>query len=297
MKKILFVSIFLLIAITVNAHYFSHAGSASVIFSNEPPLAGVEQRMQIHIENSTGDAFSIGHEKYFHAIIIGQDLETFTHTHPDNFPGGLDKMDQGTFTLNHTFPKAGTYKLLFDYELHDEPTSEQLNVDVAGDEYLPNATPTFERELSINDYTVTLNAPEFFAGEESQLTYRIQKDGKDVNDLQMHLGTEMHVVIIDTNLENAFHTHAAMPESMEHHEGAQHHFGPTIPVELTFSKPGTYAVFGDFRHDNTVVHTRFFIEANETLAQKLKRSAPYIAVFCAFALALFAIYKLRKMFD
>jgi hypothetical protein len=53
--------------------------------------------------------FETVHEKLFHLFLVSQDLEYFSHEHPVL---GAD----GWFRLNTTLPKAGTYRLLADFD-------------------------------------------------------------------------------------------------------------------------------------------------------------------------------------
>ena len=53
--------------------------------------------------------FEIVHEKLFHLFLVSQDLDYFSHEHPVL---GAD----GWFRLNTTLPKAGTYRLLADFD-------------------------------------------------------------------------------------------------------------------------------------------------------------------------------------
>src|SRR5262249_7136465 len=48
------------------------------------------------------------HEQLMHLIIVSRDLSTFEHLHPDFDPG------TGTFTLKHTFPTGGEYRVFAD---------------------------------------------------------------------------------------------------------------------------------------------------------------------------------------
>jgi hypothetical protein len=51
------------------------------------------------------------HDKLMHVIIVAEDLSYFAHIHPTIVGGTNDS----TFTVSHTFPESGKYKLWVDF--------------------------------------------------------------------------------------------------------------------------------------------------------------------------------------
>jgi hypothetical protein len=47
-----------------------------------------------------------------HVIIVGEDLSYFVHIHPTR----ADGTNRSTFTISHTFPESGKYKLWVDFK-------------------------------------------------------------------------------------------------------------------------------------------------------------------------------------
>lgn len=57
--------------------------------------------------------FELVYDKITHVIIVGEDLSYFAHIHPTIRDGDNDDT---TFTIPHTFPKSGKYKLWVDFK-------------------------------------------------------------------------------------------------------------------------------------------------------------------------------------
>ena len=83
-------------------------------FEPQIPTAGRTTRLEINItEQKAGNIiknFETIHDKLMHLIVISEDLSYFEHVHPT-----LDS-NHGVFSINHTFPEAGNYKLWIDFK-------------------------------------------------------------------------------------------------------------------------------------------------------------------------------------
>src|ERR687897_2133566 len=99
--------------------------------------------------------FELVHDKLMHLIIVGEDLSYFAHIHP------ILENNGENFTIVHTFPEAGRYKLWVDFK----PKGGIQNVlafmvDVKG---LPAHNPTilvydgiYIKESSDSNYQISL---------------------------------------------------------------------------------------------------------------------------------------------
>jgi hypothetical protein len=56
--------------------------------------------------------FELVHDKLMHVIIVGEDLSYFAHIHPTI----VSDTNDSTFTVSHTFPESGKYKLWVDFK-------------------------------------------------------------------------------------------------------------------------------------------------------------------------------------
>lgn len=298
MKTGLLAPIFLAVAV------FSSFGAVSAHFTsdfdpnfytmlhfqpNDPPVAGEPSEMIVSAFNATtGDPITeldIVHERMMHFFIVGDDFETFFHTHVEDYPDGANESYRGVYKTGYTFPKAGFYSVIVDYTSSGKNTIRNFVVwsseDVRGETPERNGfDPDLSRDGVFDGYSVSLAAPDqIMVGEEVALDHHIEFGGEPVRDLQNLLGSAMHVVIIKTDLSYASHTHAYVPSHFIHAGTmAQRYYGPDVPVRHTFTQPGDYAVFGQFMHDGEVVTTRFFVRVDDNFAGYVIAYGLYAAV-------------------
>lgn len=256
-KKSSFLALFLVLSALAFAHDTSTEG-ANLSFSKHPPISQEPVTIYITLADDSGapvTELDVVHERELHTVLVGQDLVTTAHIHPENSSGFVNQ-SQGIYILEHTFPKAGFYAALLDYSSNGKAHSAILPFLVVGDENLPNITYDFSRSKQFGEYTVNLTAPENTTTGQNLFSYHISRE-KPIADLQMYLGSEAHVAVLREDLQIGGHTHAHM-EGMDH-AGMQHFYGPEIPFEYTFSEPGVYTLIGQFKHNNTVVTTQFLV--------------------------------------
>jgi len=261
-KKSSVLVLLILAAIFVSAHSSSQNGLATITFPTEPPLSGEPVLVSIYLTDDSGKPLALldtRHERKLHVIFIGQDLVTVNHTHPEDFEIGFSQQTNGTYLVLHTFPQAGHYAALLDYSANEESHSSTVPFIVVGKENLPNTTYDFSRTKQFGNYTVELKTPTNITTGENEFSLHIS-NGTPVTDLQMYLGSELHVGVIRADLTLGGHGHAHMlGTSHMDMTGMQHYFGPELPFEYTFSQPGVYALIGQFKHNETVVTTNFLV--------------------------------------
>lgn len=184
------------------------------------------------------------HEKDLHLIVVRRDLSGFHHVHPT-------MAADGTWSIPFTFTAGGTWRLYADFQPagHDSTITLGTDVNVTG-LYVPVPVAEPASVYSFDGYDVTL-AGTPVAGKESELTFKISRDGKPVTDLQPYLGAFGHLVSLRGGDLAYLHNHPA-----EHAEpGAKG--GPSITFATTFPTAGTYSLFLDFQHAGAV-HTAEF---------------------------------------
>ena len=75
-------------------------------------VAGRPFRLTLRVTHpDTGEvirSFETVHDKRYHLFVVGHDLESFQHLHPDLQP-------DGTWAMDVTVPKAGYYRVLSDF--------------------------------------------------------------------------------------------------------------------------------------------------------------------------------------
>lgn len=307
---------------------------AELAYSPTTLTAGVPADLAVSLSEirdgrKIGPAKEIGvyHDRILHAIIVGEDLKTFAHIHPEDldpiteeinpptFPRGIGprgkdlkapfipavhpptkfwwegKRPQGIlegggikknarFPLRYTFPKAGRYTINVDYVASGRELSKSFTVNVEGKPKMEQASLTSQNGLQMKEfdgYRITLFSPrKIKAGERIKLRYYIEKDGKQVRDLEPYLAAAMHIAMVRQDLARFTHTHgeAYQPGSVwfqqllgkyfkYHIHFAPDRFGPTIitqPWTTVFPSPGIYQVFGEFKHEGRAIVFDFTVE-------------------------------------
>ena len=193
------------------------------------------------------------HEKDLHLIVVRRDLSGFHHVHPT-------MAADGTWSIPFTFTAGGTWRLYADFQPAglDKNITLGTDVNVTG-LYVPVPLNDPAAVTSVQGYDVTL-AGTPVAGKESQLTFKISKNGKPVTDLQPYLGAFGHLVSLRSGDLAYLHNHPA-----QHAEPGMKG-GPSIDFMTTFPTAGTYSLFLDFQHAGAV-HTAEFtvhVDSNGT---------------------------------
>jgi hypothetical protein len=281
---------------TTYAHYVSSDDvnpdyyTAFSFYPNEPPVTGEMTEIRIDLYNATSGAsltdLNVVHERKMHVFIVGQDLNEFTHTHPDDYPNGTLGEDMGTYEIFHNFTKAGKYLVASDYTVRGTNVIKKSLFEVSGPEKMGSITKEFDDVNVGYDVTVSSNG-QVEVGRESEISFNLRKDGLPIRNLQMYLGSEMHVFVVKMDLSKAGHTHAYRPgHAMHFGNMSQVYYGPNIPMRYTFQDSGRYALFVMFRHDGNVVTKRIFVDVGYNSTEYLLAYGLYGAV-ATFAILMF----------
>jgi len=314
-NKLLFLFLALIFFVPfVFAHYIPidpNFGYVVRVFFDEPtnsglidknPQAGSPTKINIELKDPQFgipiDSLDIVHEKLMHIFIVGEDLNTFIHTHPDDFPDGLNKRWYGIYSINQTFQNAGKHGIVVDYTSQGVNQIKLLNFKVDGKDRLKKPKFDFSKIKKLGEYAVELQTPEEIEmGKEQEFALNIEKNGKEVKNLQMLLGSEVHVLAIDEGLSRVEHTHSYKPGHFIHSGSmTQKYSGPTVPFRLTFNKPGRYAIFGQFKHNEQVTTTNFIIEVKATKLYYYSivlEYARYLLIFVTI-IVIYTIYSRKK---
>jgi hypothetical protein len=191
------------------------------------------------------------HEKDLHLIVVRRDLSGFHHVHPT-------RQADGTWTIPFTFTAGGTWRLYADFQPAglDRTLTLGTDVNVSG-LYVPVPLAEPASINSLDGYDVTLQGNPV-AGKESELTFRINRAGKPVTDLQPYLGAFGHLVSLRGGDLAYLHNHPA-----EHAEPGMKG-GPSIKFMTTFPTAGTYSLFLDFQHAGKVHTAEFTVKVSST---------------------------------
>lgn len=208
--------------------------------------------LAIDIQDATGKAitkFDTFQEKLMHLIVVSDDLQLFSHLHPEY-------QDNGRFEVKANFPKSGGYTIFSDYKPAGQ--NEQISVlkaEVPGNS--PATTPVdFNQTKTFGDTQakLTFSQPKLKAGEEVTLMFDLQDAGdkQPIKDLQPYLGERGHLVIVKQSSpltkDDYIHAHAVKDTS-----AGQVHFMTRFP------QPGKYKLWGQFNRNGEIVTADFWV--------------------------------------
>ncbi|MBI4444818.1 MAG: hypothetical protein HY645_02815 [Acidobacteria bacterium] len=206
----------------------------------------------------------ISHDRLVHVFIVNQSLDFFRHVHHDDYgPLTQDDINAATFHFPFVFPTSGRYEIVVDYVADGKRTVQRVVLTVPEAKGKPPIAGYFEGfyiGLSIEPSELKANRPaslQFFLKDEK---------GDDVKNLEVYLGSEVHVAVWKSDLLDFGHTHSFVQEDLSggghrgHHgdSGAsQSYLGPVVPVRYTFSQAGDYRIFAQFKIGSRVVSCSF----------------------------------------
>ncbi len=218
----------------------------------EPPAIEPGQEVELQFEITDPDTgeqvsdFKIVHEKIFHLLMVGHELDFFAHKHPR-------LGEDGIFRLRTTFPESGAYRLLTDfYPEGATPQMIPLTVTTAGFEQgLPQAS--LETDLSPQrgeNVAVSLRTEpaEPIAGLKTLMFFELDS----AKGLEPFLGAWAHLLAVSDDLVDLIHAHPTIADG-----------GPRIQVNMIFPRPGVYRVWIQTQRKGTVNTVAFNLAVHE----------------------------------
>ncbi|MER7767510.1 hypothetical protein [Kitasatospora sp. NPDC096140] len=189
-------------------------------------------------------AYQQQHEKDLHLIVAPRDLSTFQHLHPT-------LTADGTWSAPTAVPAAGEYRVFADFTPAGAAEGLTLGADLhAAGDLRPAPLPQTGRTVTVDGYTVTLGG-DLAPGRSGRLTLSVSKDGRPVTDLQPYLGAYGHLVALRAGDLAYLHVH---PDTTAP--------GPEIGFTTTAPSAGSYRLFLDFKHQDTVRTAAFTLTAD-----------------------------------
>ncbi|MFE6052942.1 hypothetical protein ACFQ6N_19470 [Kitasatospora sp. NPDC056446] len=191
-------------------------------------------------------AYQPQHEKELHLIVAPRDLSTFQHLHPA-------LAADGTWSAPAAVPAAGEYRVFADFTPAGATEGLTLGADLhAAGDLRPAPLPQTGRTVTVDGYTVTLGG-DLTPGRGGRLTLDVSKDGKPVTDLQPYLGAYGHLVALRAGDLAYLHVH---PDTTAP--------GPEVGFTTTAPSTGSYRLFLDFKHQDTVRTAAFTLTTADT---------------------------------
>ncbi len=186
------------------------------------PRAGQETHLRFRLlDTAGGQALSplqILHERALHTFIVSRDLRVFSHTHHEDFlPLTVQELNAASFHFPHVFPQAGEYMIVSEFTYKDRSWVKQFRVSVGGANDAEGETaagPNLSRDKAFGPYRVSLRtSPDPpVAGHEVELVCVLSRNGMPVTDLQLYLGTEVHMASWRLDGEHFGHQHTYTPQ-------------------------------------------------------------------------------------
>jgi len=254
--------------------YLKAPSPSHVDFSaGDTPVANVPTTFTFSMKHEDGSParLSVEHERFVHVIVVSSDMKEFFHVHPDDdAPLTSSTVRDASFTMPFTFPKAGEYLVGIDYADGLSSRSEQFRVTVTGLPHLDSKPEIFPLRGTYGGYDITLTAGFPTAGQPANLMWRVQKDGKDVTDLEPYLAAAMHIALVKDDFSEFVHAHGevhlpgtpipkASATTVHNHTPPPPRFGPIVEAHTVFPSAGDYTVFAQFKRAGEVITAPFSI--------------------------------------
>jgi hypothetical protein len=225
---------------------------------------GGEQALEFRVLER-GDAvtdFDVEHERRMHLIVVRTDLTGFQHLHPE--------MDEaGTWTTPISFEEAGDYRVFADFSHDGQSLTLGADLVVEGDAAYEELPPPVTETETESGYEVEIEGETARAGEPSELTFDVLRNGEPV-DVEPYLGADGHLVALREGDLAFLHVHPIGGGHDEHGEMHGGHGGdaPEAPGDgirfmTEFPSEGRYRLFLQFQHGGEVHTAEFTREVSE----------------------------------
>ena len=186
--------------------------------------------------------YDVEHEKELHLIVVRRDFVGFQHVHPT-------READGTWSIDVALT-PGAWRVFADFVPEGgEGITLGADLAVAGEVGAGAPVPD-EAVAEVDGYTVTVSG-DLEAGESSDLTVEVTRDGEPVTDLEPYLGAYGHLVALREGDLAYLHVH---PEEAGP--------GPEVPFVAEVPSAGGYRLFFDFQHDGEVRTAEFAVHTH-----------------------------------
>ena len=198
------------------------------------------------------------HDALLHLALINEDGSFFLHTHPA-------RRSPGSYAIDVIPTRPGRYTAYAEIERIDSGTQVLRGTfSVSGDaEAVPLAPGFGTRTIGNLQVTVDGSQNPVVAGTQTTLTFSFRnRQSQPVRDLHPWLGMAGHMMASSADGTMFAHIHAAetMPPYGRPMLVNGTIYGPDIRFVYTFPAPGTYHVWGQFKHDGHIVTVPVTVE-------------------------------------
>ena len=180
--------------------------------------------------------FDVEHTKRMHLIVVRRDMTGFQHLHPTQRP-------DGTWTVPVTLADAGTYRVLADFSVDEQPRTLADDLVVDGT-VRSRALPAPADRFDVDGLRVALSEGATRAGAESELAFTVTRNGRPVA-IRDYLGAKGHLVALRQGDLAFLHVH---PDQNR------------LKFMATFPTAGRYRLFLQFETADGRLHTAAFTQ-------------------------------------
>ena len=213
------------------------AGGYALKIAWIPSEDDLKGRLDFWILDRDGRAvgnFDEQHERRMHLIVVRHDLSHYQHLHPS-------MSANGTWSIPLILPEPGVYRVFADFAIEGKSLTLGADLDTPGN-YEPSQLPDPAGVVRVDGYEVVLDAGTVATGAETELIFRVTREGQEVGDLDPYLGALGHLVALREGDLAYLHVHPM--------DGA----GSRIAFHAAFPSAGCYRLFFQFAHEGRV-HT------------------------------------------
>lgn len=185
------------------------------------------------------------HEQKIHLIIVSEDLEYFSHLHPE-YEGN------GNYSVKINLPFGGKYELFIEYKPKgSKKITDRFNLNFKGTEKSKSIFKSGRYLFENQNLSVMLDlSEELFSGKEIHIPVAILKDGKELNaaNFDNYLGEKAHAVLIGIANFDFLHVHPMVVNNQ-------------LNLHMNIVKSGYYRLWLQFQIDGILYTTDFVLEA------------------------------------
>ena len=228
---------------------------ANLALHTTPDLAQAGQPLTLTLDLSDGstglpvDDLIPHHDALIHLVVISADGAFYTHVHPP-------RSAPGHYAIALTPDRPGRYTAYAEIQRQDSGTqviARDFEVGGAAVGVVQPAPGFGSREVAGMLVDVSSSLMPLRAGKQATFTFSFSRDGAPVNDLQPWLGMGGHMIARDTTGATFAHVHAIGPMAPSGLLASGVVYGPDIRFAYTFPQPGSYQIWGQFRHGQQIV--------------------------------------------
>ncbi|MEM7543828.1 MAG: hypothetical protein AAF384_19900 [Pseudomonadota bacterium] len=239
------------------------------------PAPGAGEASEIYAtltRKRTGEpvtGLQILHERTLHNFIVNLDFSSFVHIHHEDFSAITQAdRDRATFHFPYAFPRPGNYRMVSEFTHRDRSWTTHFDIEVGAGVRPRSLDLSPWNEVNGISAKLATSPAVPVAGFETELVIALSRDGVDVTDLELILGSEVHMALWRSDGRHFGHAHTYTPHmaammadlddaspvlraskmadmmvAMMNMPSELVFTGPRLPLRYVFPEPGSYVLF------------------------------------------------------